>query len=183
MPSRRRTQFPFIKAGNNFFFLSQTFPESINCGLNSLIINMNIAEWCRQGSGNWSQLYLSGLTKSLSFSLGFPSLQSPRISPHRLLSLSHSLLHALHNRAVSQVCFWVCLCMGVCVCVWCVLMKLTNPLLLLRLLQIRPDKQMKYACSAIFIFSQQWPFAILLKESTPQDWQTACRTLYMLHES
>lgn len=43
----------------------------------------------------------------------------------------------------------------VCVCM-CVLMKLTNPL---HPLQTRPDKQIKYACSAIFTFSRQWPFA------------------------
>lgn len=40
------------------------------------------------------------------------------LSSSLTLSVSHSLLHALHNRAVSQVCFWVCLCM--CVYVACV---------------------------------------------------------------
>lgn len=37
--------------------------------------------------------------------------------------------------------------------------NLTHPLLVLLPLQTGPDNQMKYACSAIFTLSQQWPSA------------------------
>lgn len=96
---------------------------------------------------------------SLSF-LVFCLFNQDSLSSLFPLSVSHSLLYTLHNRAVSQVCFSVS--MHVCVGM-CVLMKLTNPSELLHPLRTRPDKQIKYACSAIVIFSQQWPSA-----ETPQ---------------
>lgn len=92
---------------------------------------------------------------SLSF-LVFRLSSQHALSSLFTLSVSHSLLYTLCNRAVSQVCFSV----SVHVCVgMCLLMKLTNPSQLLHPLQTRADKQIKYACSAIVILSQQCPSA------------------------
>lgn len=87
---------------------------------------MNIIEWRRQGSRNWSQLYLSGLTNSLSFSLGFPSLQSPRISPHRLLSLSLTPFCTPFTTELSARCVFECVCACACVCVYVVCVNETD---------------------------------------------------------
>lgn len=81
------------------------------------------------------------------------------VSPSSVLSPVHSPAHPSQQSCQQGVFVCVCACACVCVCEF-VLMKLTNPLSLLHPLQTRPDKQMKYACSAIcFIFSWQWPSA------------------------
>lgn len=89
------------------------------------------------------------------FSVSPSSVLSPLCSLSLSLAASCAFTCTPFTTELSARCVWVCLCIRVCV-----LMKLTNPLLLLHPLQTRPDKQMKYACSAIcFIFSWQWPSA------------------------
>lgn len=51
----------------------------------------------------------------------------------------------------------------ICACVFACA-NLTHPFLVLLPLQTGPDNQMKYACSAIFTLSQQWPSADAPKE-------------------
>ena len=122
---------------------------------------------------SWYHELISALTVKTQ-RLCFPSFSispSSVLSPLCLFSLSLSPSCADPSQQSCQpgafecvyalACVCACLCVRVCVCVCvCVLMKLTNPLLLLHPLKTRPDKQMKYACSAIcFIFSWQWPSA------------------------